>query len=203
MSPETELLFEKTTDRYKNILNRFKPCKPCTPGKNDGREFLEQNLITLLSHEFLSANPDGIVCSEIPVLNDKGHWSGRIDGYLANDDVGLLVEAKGSMDKNPEGGIFKAIEDDILRLLSPKVEKAFKSMSSTGDRSYDLPPTIKILIIAETYFEDEAYQWNNNHQLTDRFSNIGRLSTKVYPIIIHDNRPYSVLVGELEQQLSW
>jgi hypothetical protein len=154
-------IFTNVAARYEAMLKKFRPCKP-------GSSLLEQNLITILSHEFLTAYPDGIAFSEIPFKKDKkdeenDKWSSRIDGYLATEEIAYLVEAKGDLRKDD---FFNAINFDLERICSTNLEESFKNMAmntsgtkNNGDRNYEIPADIRGLIIANTWDKRTKDEW--------------------------------------------
>ncbi len=190
MQSVVETLVNNTAENYSRMLKTFRPCKP-------GSEFLEQNLITLLSIEFIKIFPDGIAFSEIPFMTPKGNkqWGSRLDAYLANDKNGYLVEAKGSQSKDE---LFQQIEEDLDRIKSPELKASFAKMATFGDRNYVIPEKITGLIIADCWYSSHADQWGMNHLLNDRFPNISKLSTKSFKVGEFGDFPYYILVGQTE-----
>lgn len=202
MDPAIDLLINNTTASYSKMLGRFRPCRP-------GSEFLEQNLITLLSHEFLMLNPDGLAYSEIPFItpNGNGQWGSRLDAYLANDSEGLLVEAKGSQSKDE---LFQRIEHDLERIKSRELKDSFMTMAMTPKedrnyeipnreyRNYTIPNKITGLIIADCWFSSHAEQWDMNGSLATRFPLISEISTKSYKVGVYGGYSYFVLVGQTD-----
>lgn len=152
---ETALkLAHQVAVRYGKSLSQFRPCKP-------GSEVLEQNLITLLSHEFMVMFNDDERCvaySEIPFKSKKhpDKWSNRLDGFLANSEMAFLVEAKSTASKSD---LLRGICNDLLRIHSKELEVSFKKMSLHGDRQYVLPPVISGLIIAGYWVKTHSKPW--------------------------------------------
>lgn len=188
MQPVIRKLAENTKNTYSEMLKKFRPCKP-------GSEFLEQNLITLLSSEFLKMFPKGIAFSEVPFItgNEKNQWGSRLDAYLANETDGYLVEAKGSQSKEL---LFQLIEDDLKRINSEDLEVSFNQMATDGDRNYAIPDTVRGLIIADCWSSATIEQWGKNELLEDRFPHISKLSTESFEVGEFGGFTYHILVGQ-------
>jgi hypothetical protein len=188
MDSTIDLLIRNTVANYSKMLSQFRPCRP-------GSEFLEQNLITLLSHEFLKLNPDGIAYSEVPFItpNGNGQWGSRLDAYLANEIEGLLVEAKGSQSKDE---LFQLIENDLERITSSELKDSFVQMATKGDRSYEIPNKVTGLVIADCWYSSHAKQWDMNKSLTNIFPSISKISTKSYKVGEYGKFSYFVLAGQ-------
>ena len=190
MDSTVDTLIKNTVENYSRMLSNFRPCKP-------GSEFLEQNLITLLSHEFLKQNPTGIAYSELPFItpDGDGQWGSQLDAYLANNAEGFLVEAKGSQSKDE---LFKLIEKDLKRISSNALKNSFGEMATSGDRDrcYSIPSKISGLIIADCWYESHAEQWDMNQLLSSRFPLISKLSTKSYKVGEFGNFSYFILAGQ-------
>lgn len=188
MDVEVDILIKNTVENYKRMLNQFRPCKP-------GKEFLEQNLITLLSHEFLKLNPTGVAFSEIPFItpNSDGQWGSRLDAYLANDSDGYLVEAKGSQ---PKEDLFYLIEKDLERIMSEKLQSSFNIMANSENRKYSIPHNVTGLIIADCWYASHAEAWDCNHTLTKHFPLISSINTKSYKVGEFGKYSYFILAGQ-------
>jgi hypothetical protein len=144
MDETIAFLAKKVATRYKRSLNHFRPCRP-------GSELLEQNLVTLLSHEFLTKfdyDDRCIAYSEIPFKSkgDPAKWSSRLDAYLANSDTAYLVEAKSSRHKEH---LVADIRADLDRIIHPHTKDSFIEMASKDDRQYLFPKDIYGLVIAD------------------------------------------------------
>lgn len=132
-------LAKNVAERYGRSLAQFRPCKP-------GGEYLEQNLITLLSHEFMFMFKDDTSCiaySEIPFKYAGS--SKRVDGYLANSQVAYVVEAKSSRSKKR---LIDNIKSDLDRIESPDLQTSFIEMASRED-TYQFPKDVSGIIIAD------------------------------------------------------
>jgi len=172
-----ERIFLNMSVRYESMLAKFRPCKP-------GSAFLEQNLITLLSHEFLSMFPDGIAFSEVPFQNKDSIWGYRIDGYLANDWVAYFVEAKGDLLIDD---LMNGINGDLDRIHEKKLKESFAIMANNGldekgreDRTYHLPSSKKGIIIANTWDIKTKDAWLNKTLLKTKYVN--NLAVKAYSV---------------------
>ncbi|KZY75188.1 hypothetical protein A3740_15800 [Oleiphilus sp. HI0068] len=181
---------------YNRMLKEFRPCKP-------GSEFLEQNLITLLAHEFLCQYPNGIAYTEIPFTPpEDDSWKSRLDAYMATSEFGLLVEAKGSKSRVE---LFKSIEEDLTRIYSPKLKSSFAEMAignckkSKLNRSYILPKSMHGLIVADCWSEDTAKAWEENPYFNNPCFN---LITKALPMGEYGGYKYFILYA-ITEQLDW
>ncbi len=198
MDNHIENLIQSLVETYSRMLEKFRPCKP-------GGEFLEQNLITLLVHEFLKANPDGIAFTEIPFLNtdDSGYWSSRLDCYLATDDEAILVEAKGSKSRND---LFQAIEDDLIRMKSQQMKDSFIQMAKAGGgRNCTIPTKVKGLVIADCWGRENATcetasSWKNK-SFDGKYKQLAQLSTKARRVGEFDGWDYYILAGQVTEKL--
>lgn len=188
MDSNIDELINSTAENYSRMLKHLRPCKP-------GSEFLEQNLITLISHEFLKQNPEGIAFSELPFITPNGNddWSSRLDAYLATETEGFLVEGKGSQ---PKDFLFQLIENDLGRIYSKELKTSFTKMATAGERMYQVPKKVSGLIIADCWHASSAKQWNNNHLLKCQFPLLSELSTKSYFVGTYDNYSYYILAGQ-------
>ena len=188
MDQQLVALLQNTATTYARMLKKFRPCKP-------GGEFLEQNLVTLLSHEFLMMNREGIAFTEVPFLSsiDSEHWKARIDAYLATDEMGYLVEAKGSQNWQ---SMCEAIEVDLKRLSSPELRMSFDKMATGGSRDFSLPPNMTGVIIADCWSPVSAKQWLDNRLLSEDYPAVSRLITRVFNVGKFNSYEYFILAGQ-------
>jgi hypothetical protein len=154
MDETIKFLAKKVAIRFTRSLSHFRPCRP-------GSELLEQNLITLLSHEFLTKFNDDDRCiaySEIPFKSqdDPTKWSSRLDAYLANSDTAYLVEAKSSRRREH---LVADIRVDLDRIFHPHTKDSFIEMASKDDRQYLFPKDIYGLIIADFWSLSDKTPW--------------------------------------------
>ena len=182
MSPDLESLLKGTAQRYMRMLTRFRPCKP-------GGEFLEQNLITLFAHEFLSQFPDGVAYTEIPFMQDKedGYWRSRLDGYFATEEFGIFLEAKGSLNSE---NLFKGIDDDLGRIKSTTLFRSFDIMKRDGE----LPPKFFGVILADSWQKKQADKWVSK-VFDEKFENIEEIETRVFIGNSFTNYQHYILFG--------
>lgn len=188
MNQQLVALLKNTATTYARMLKKFRPCKP-------GGEFLEQNLVTLLSHEFLMMHRDGIAFTEVPFISyvEQEHWTSRIDAYLATDATGYLVEAKGSLNWQ---SLCEAIEMDLKRLSSSELRKSFDKMATGGGRCFSLPDTMTGVIIADCWSSAAAKNWLDNNLLSERYPAVSRLSTRVFSVGKFNSYEYFILAGQ-------
>lgn len=195
---------EITIKRYKNMLERFTPCKP------GSGEFLEQNLITNFALAYTSKpeNTNSNIYTEVPFIcdktNDKEYWKCRADLYIDNKINGYIIEAKGSQKGNT---LFELIEKDIERLQSDGLQKSFVEMAEAKKRD-NLPQNIYGIIIADFWGiknqnpDENIYinRWINNE--FEEKPNLKKL-TKLKPYFIgrFNGYPYWFLAGIIE--LNW
>ena len=166
-------------DNYNRMLGAFRPCKP-------GGEFLEQNLITLFSHEFLKSFPDGLAFTEVPFQKGDNtgsdYWSARLDGYFATASFGVFLEAKGS--SNGEQ-FFEAIEADLVRIQSEGLKKSFEEMAARGRGV--LPASLYGIVIADCWQKSQAEKWSKK-VFNKEFKSIQKAKTTVYRGIDFDGK---------------
>lgn len=193
MDLEIQQLFINAALRYKGMLSKFRPCKP-------GSEFVEQNLITILCHEFLLLHDDGISYTELPFANpNTKKWDLHLDAYLANEQVCYLVEAKGSLTAKD---LFSSIQSDVVRIFSDNLQMSLQTMAqgdSDDDRNYVFPCQSKGLIVANTWSKQTAQHW-----LSDPDNLFSSLSRKIYSLGEYGvNKKYELfmLAGQTKDNL--
>ena len=193
-------IMEITIKRYKNMLEKFTPCKP------GSGEFLEQNLITNFAIVFVTKFPNANIYTEVPFMcGENDHWKCRADLYIENGDYGYIIEAKGSQIGN---NLLKLIEDDIKRLKSQGLKDSFITMAKGRE---NLPKNMYGIIIADywgtkkekiTQADNEFIQnWNRN-KFYDEHANIkGLIKSPAYPVDVSTAFPYWFLAGIID--LKW
>lgn len=156
-------------------------------------------MISLLTHEFLKTFDGGIAYSELPFMAKESchDWSGRIDGYLANDAAGYLVEAKGL-------GVLESrlelVEADLQRICHQKTRESFIEMGKV--RNYRFPSNIFGLVIADCWNPTIAEKWEENGAF-DSDSEISKLSRRRFKVAgDFGNYDYFILVGQTPP-LNW
>lgn len=174
------------------MLQIFRPCKP-------GSEFLEQNLITIFSHEFLNKFGDSAcVFSEIPFMGSKNDnkWQARLDGFFIEGDNGYFLEAKGS---NSKEKLFQSIDNDLKRIHSIELLESFNNM--VDQRRHVLPTKLYGLVIADSWqhkncnsSESQHTLWDSNN-FPDRYSYLHKITTWTKPTGYYDNYRHHLLGG--------
>jgi hypothetical protein len=196
MDTQLKSIIENCANNYKRMLKSFRPCRP-------GGEFLEQNIITLVAHEFLQAFPDGFAFSEIPFVKDTKNinkssgWPCRLDLFLYNSEIGYAIEVKGSKRR---GEFFSAIEKDVERLISEELISSLESMATA--RGSELPKTIKGVILADCWYKDESDKWEFKNDLGEGLY-IEKLDTMRVVIGEFGNYEYSLLAGEIQEPIKY
>lgn len=188
-------IFENTGKTYQRMLTNFRPCKP-------GSEFLEQNLITLFSHEFLKVFAgDACAYSEIPFMKkdqekDDNAWQARLDGFLIAGDSGFLLEAKGSRSLDY---LFASIDGDIDRISSRELRLSFHAMAD--ERGTALPENMYGLIIADCWqHESRAHAttpdllWVSS-ALPEKYKYLNEIHRWAMPLSNYDGHQHYLLGG--------
>ena len=198
---DLDYLMRITIERYKNMLERFTPCKP------GSGEFLEQNLITNFAIAFVKKFPEANVYTEVPFMHHSEFWNCRVDLYIENGDCGYIIEAKGSQ---KGGTLFELIEKDIERLQSDGLKNSFIAMTKEGK---NLPKNMYGIIIADywgtkqekennTEIDNQFIQKWNKNQFDDRHTNIeGLMKLPAYKVDVSTKYPYWFLAGIID--LKW
>jgi hypothetical protein len=201
-------IMEITIKRYKNMLEKFTPCKP------GSGEFLEQNLITNFAIAFAKEFPEANVYTEVPFMHRSEFWNCRVDLYIENGDCGYIIEAKGSQQGD---ALFKLIEEDIERLKSGRrqnerkigLKNSFIAMTKEGK---SLPKNMYGIIIADYWgakkekdaqIENKFIQKWNKNEFDDKHTNIEGLM-KLPACEVKDastSYPYWFLAGIID--LKW
>lgn len=189
MDKDLLCIIERMATNYKRMLQEFRPCKP-------GGEFLEQNLVTLLCAEFSQHYPEGITFSEIPFMESvnakKEVWSKRLDGYVATKEHAYLIEAKGSLSRTD---LLKAVDADLDRIYSEELKLSFKKMAQDdGSRNYNIPSSVKGLVIANTWSKNIAAIWGSKSGF-DNFDNLSKLHTIKLSAGVYNGQELFILVG--------
>tara|TARA_R110002072_G_scaffold301723_1_gene482144 strand:- start:274 stop:909 length:636 start_codon:yes stop_codon:yes gene_type:complete len=194
MSIEVNQLFLSLKENYKRMLDQFRPCKP-------GSEFLEQNLISLFVHEFLKQYPEGIAYTEIPfMIKGNEYWASRLDAFLATDNVGYLLEAKGSLSQS---NLFESIHLDLDRIISPELHESFLKMAKgykkDDERIYNLPNNVYGLVLADCWSKSTANEWKSKNFTETEYANLGRLNRQSIYVGNYGNSDYFILCGVTKQ----
>lgn len=186
-----------TAKRYENMLSKFRPTKP-------GGEYLEQNLITNFAIAFSQKFPNANIYTEIPFKCYKNQWKCRLDLYIENEDVGYIIEVKGSQAKDT---LFELIEEDIKRIKSKELIESFKNMSEQA--SSTLPKKMIGLILADCWgginktenIQLERWKGYYNY-LNQDFENIHKLKAIFYKQInLNSKYPYHIIGGVVSYNL--
>lgn len=197
MDNSVQEMAKRVATRYGKALSHFRPCKP-------GSELLEQNLITLLSHEFLAMYSQDERCmafSEIPFKSaaNPNNWCNRLDGFLANSDVAYLVEAKSSKHKKY---LIADIKADLDRIKSDVLKDSFAEMASTGGRAYKLPPSVRGLVIADFWCLSDKLPWFNESEFEASLLPEHKVKALVEKIGTFGRYNYFLLVAQTDT-LDW
>lgn len=181
-----EELARNVARKYGEMLLHFRPCRP-------GSEFLEQNLVNLLSNAFLEKFDCGLAYAEIPFQSAKGKWDCRLDAFLANEESAYLVEAKG-LGENPNR--LGLVEQDLERAHSQLLRESFGEMAGGNGRNYTMPPNVSGIVIADCWCAAIADQWRNNRDLRGTYPRIAALSTLALKAGAFGSFDYFILVGQ-------
>lgn len=201
MDAVIEKIFRHTAVRYGGMLARLRPCKP-------GSEFLEQNLVTLFCHEFLTEFPCGIAYTELPFAPalpaspcpsdiEKADWSNRLDAFLATEQAYYFLEAKCLSNKVEK---LKDVEGDLERIREKPGPIACLDYMASGtdndDRAYCVPAQKNVLIIADCWTKEIADKWLAQSDLA-LGHHTSQLTRKAYHIAQFGSFDYYVLAGQL------
>lgn len=189
VEPELYKIIKRAGERYINMLNKFKPCRA-------GKEYLEQNLITLIASEFLSQHPiNGIAYTEIPFMNESRQWRNRLDCFLANENSAYFLEAKKS-DSFP--ALCKKLNDDLIRIQKENFKDSFLSMAKDKDRDYEFPESASGVVVSDFWSKskDAHKKWDSLDTLKkvpNELHNINRVSISFGKI---GDYYYSIFIGQ-------
>jgi hypothetical protein len=188
-----------TAKRYEKLLEQLRPSQP------DG-EYLEQNIITNFAISFVQKFPNANIYTEIPFISNdtKGYWQNRLDLYIEHDDIGYIIEAKGSQAKDK---LFYLIEEDIIRIKSSNMKKSFESMKKRAKSP--LPKKIIGLVIADCWsgknknINKQEQKWINKDFDKNSFKNILELENVFSNEIKIKNSSYKyhMLIGLLKNPI--
>lgn len=190
-------LAQNVVERYRKSLFHFRPCKP-------GSELLEQNLITLLSHEFMVMFNDDDRCvaySEIPFKSEKqpDKWSNRLDGFLANKDMAFVVEAKSTKHKDD---LIIDIKADLKRIHSDELKDSFREMASSEGRTYQIPSSVHGLVIADFWCLSASQPWFTASEFEARLFPEYRIKAMIEKVGTYGRYDYFLLVAQTNA-LAW
>jgi len=190
---ESELyeIVKSAGQRYIKMLEKFKPCRV-------GKEYLEQNLITLIASEFLAQNPkNGIAYTEIPFMNKSGHWRNRLDCFLANENAAFFLEAKKS-DSFP--ALCRKLDSDLSRIQEGNLQDSFMNMAKDKDkdRNYEFPENVSAVVVSDFWAKskDAHKKWESLDTLKEELTLLSKINRVSIPFGKIGEYHYFIFLGQ-------